>query len=88
MNITHIYTELDSYYLNLSMRYLLSSYIQGVLKLLHIIAASLLPTPSPLNHTTTLQVCKGHPVVQTDKTPKTTPRLGGKFLNKNLSMAS
>ena len=49
--LLHIYTELDSYYLNLSMCYLFSSCIQGVLKLLHIIAA--FPTTS--------QVYKGHP---------------------------
>ena len=51
------------------MRYLLSSCIQGVLKQLHIIAASLLPIPSPLNQATTSQIYKGHPIAQMDKTP-------------------
>ena len=45
-------TELGGYYSNLSMHYLLSSCIQGVVKLLlHIIATS----------TTTSQDYKGHP---------------------------
>ena len=57
----YIQNWITAYYLHVLL-ILLSSCIQGVLKLLYIIATSLLPTASPLNQAATSQVYKRHPV--------------------------
>ena len=59
----YTYAYIQNWITIICMYYLLSSCIQGVLKLLYIIAASLLPTPSLLNQAATSQVYKRHPVV-------------------------